>query len=985
VNLLVRRTRLAAPGGLRHLVAGAFAASLAVGMLAAPASAASAAMARPNQLIPPPVPTGALPLGSVPSGQEVNFEVVLAPRDPAGMNALLAALYDPSSPEYHQWLPAGAFAQDFGPSQATLDATVSWLRGLGFRANTGSGFSVDAGGPASVVAAGLGVSFDRFRLSGGRSVFAESAAPRVPAVLSPDISAIVGLNDLPVATPELVSARGRLTTSGVPVPAAGTETPHALSSCPAASGVADPNGGYTAATLGSVYGVSALLNAGFAGAGEKLAVYELAPSSSMDVQAYETCFGLHDAQNVVQVDGGGTPDAGGTAEADLDFEQIATQVPSAASVTSYEGPNTDMGSYDTAARIVKDDSAKFISDSWGICEALQTPSGVGSMASFDVLLQMAASQGQSVFTASGDSGSEDCFPFTTGLGVDYPSSSPWVTAVGGTSRSLNGTETVWNGCTGVAGGSGCVPGGGAGGGGTSGVDGRPVWQAGLPIPAAASCGASGSDCREVPDVSADAGVPVAFYTAGSWDLFLGTSIGAPLMAGIWADRASVCGPPTPGDAAPTLYQLAAAGAIGGGFNDITSGNNDFTGTNGGDYPATAGYDLATGLGSVVAGGVACTQVQSVSPPQAPAGTVVTVHGFGLENAAISFGGVGVPVLSATGTTAQVVVPNGSGTVSVTATGPVGNVSGQGSFTYGAPSGVFTRVAGSTAIGTSIAASQASFPANGSANAVVLARSDFFSDALAGGPLAATVGGPVLITESAGQSAGLDPAVQAEIQRVLVPGGTVYLLGGSLALSPNIDGALQALGFKTVRLAGANLFATAVLIAQQIGNPKTIFEATGLDFADALSAVPAAVVAHGAILLTDGSTQSPETAAYLAANPSDVRYAIGGTLAASGADPGATAVSGPDLYGTSAAVASMFFPSPGAVGAATGTAFPDALSAGPSLGKAKGPLLLVAPTCPLPAAIFAYLTGVSAGVSFGTLFGGSLAVSDQVLAELDGAA
>jgi hypothetical protein len=504
-------------------------------------------------------------------------------------------------------------------------------------------------------------------------------------------------------------------------------------------------------------------------------------------------------------------------------------------------------------------------------------------------------------------------------------------------------------------------------------------------PPAASCGASGSNCREVPDVSADAGVPVTFYTDGQWGLFLGTSLGAPLAAGIWADRASECAQAAPGDAAPVLYQLAAAGAVGGGFNDITSGDNDFTGTNPNHYDATSGYDLASGIGSVLAGGVACTEAQSVSPSEAPAGTVVTVHGFGLENATISIAGVAVPVLSATGTTARVVIPAGSGTVSVGASGPVANGTSQAVFTYGSPSGVFSRVFGATAIGTAIAASQASFPANGSANAVVLARGDFFSDALAGGPLAAAVGGPVLITPGADQSSSLDAAVQTEIQRVLVPGGTVYLLGGDLALSPDIDATLQGLGFKTVRLAGTDEFATAVLIAGQLGDPKNIFEATGLNFADALSAVPAAVMDHGAILLTQGPIQDPETASYLAAHSGDVRYAIGGPLAAAGADPGATAIFGTDLYDTSAAVAVKFFPNPSALGAATGSNFPDALSAGPGLGRAQAPLLLVAPTGALPPAIEAYLNQVASGVSSGTLFGGPLAVTDQVLAELDGAA
>src|SRR5208282_5725150 len=139
---------------------------------------------------------------------------------------------------------------------------------------------------------------------------------------------------------------------------------------------------------------------------------------------------------------------------------------------------------------------------------------------------------------------------------------------------------------------------------------------------------------------------------------------------------------------------------------------------------------------------------------------------------------------------------------------------------------------------------------------VLARSDFFADALAGGPLAAQMDGPLLITPGASQSTALDPRVQAEIQRVLPKGGTVYILGGDLALSPDIDTALQALGYVTQRIAGTDEYGTAVDIAEALGNPTTIFEATGLSFQDALSAVPAAIEEHGAILLTDGSSPDP---------------------------------------------------------------------------------------------------------------------------------
>ena len=98
----------------------------------------------------------------------------------------------------------------------------------------------------------------------------------------------------------------------------------------------------------------------------------------------------------------------------------------------------------------------------------------------------------------------------------------------------------------------------------------------------------------------------------------GQVFGAPLAAGIWVDRAGGCATTATGNASPILYQLAADGAVGGGFNDITSGNNDLTGNNAGKYTAGAGYDLASGLGSMIAGGVTCTEVGCpVLPSQGP--------------------------------------------------------------------------------------------------------------------------------------------------------------------------------------------------------------------------------------------------------------------------------------------------------------------------------------------------------------------------------
>jgi putative cell wall-binding protein len=297
----------------------------------------------------------------------------------------------------------------------------------------------------------------------------------------------------------------------------------------------------------------------------------------------------------------------------------------------------------------------------------------------------------------------------------------------------------------------------------------------------------------------------------------------------------------------------------------------------------------------------------------------------------------------------------------------------------------TQIFGTDAIGTSIAISQAEFPTAGSAGAVVLVRDDFFSDGLAGGPLAAAVNGPLLLTEGDPISPNLDPRTEAEIQRVLPTGRTVYILGGDLALSPTIDTTLTGLGYMVVREAGSDEFATAVDIAQQLGNPSVVFEATGLSFYDALSAVPAAIKSGAAILLTNGATQAPETATYLAAHPGDARFAIGGPLAAFGADPTATPVYGADLYNTSAAVATQFFPGATIYGAATAADFPDALGGGVYMatGGRSGPLLLVNQNTPLPSEILPYLATLAQG-TIGFVFGGPLAVGASVLSALQAA-
>lgn len=298
----------------------------------------------------------------------------------------------------------------------------------------------------------------------------------------------------------------------------------------------------------------------------------------------------------------------------------------------------------------------------------------------------------------------------------------------------------------------------------------------------------------------------------------------------------------------------------------------------------------------------------------------------------------------------------------------------------------TRIDGTDAIATSIKIAQAEFPTADSASAVVLASSSSFSDALTGGPLAAQAHAPLLLTWGASVRSSLSTRTKAEIERVLPSGATVYVLGGDLAVSPTVDAALTALGYSVVREAGTTPYDTAYLIALQMGSPNVIFEATGTNFYDALSAVPAAIADHGAILLTDGATQSAPTASYIASHPGVVRYAIGGPLAAYGADPGAIPVYGDNLYATSAAVASRFFPSASVFGVATSVGFADAAGGGVYMatGGREGPLLIVNPSLPLPTEYVSYLSSLARTTTTTVVFGGPLAVTATVVQAVRGA-
>lgn len=301
-----------------------------------------------------------------------------------------------------------------------------------------------------------------------------------------------------------------------------------------------------------------------------------------------------------------------------------------------------------------------------------------------------------------------------------------------------------------------------------------------------------------------------------------------------------------------------------------------------------------------------------------------------------------------------------------------------------------RVEGPERITTAVAGSQVIFD-DGTAQAVVLTRADDFPDAQAGTPLAIARDAAMLLS----QPDELSAATEEEILRVLAPGGTVYLLGGTAALSDAVAQRVAELGYTPVRLGGANRFATAVAIAQELGDPGTLLMANGHDFPAAVVAGAAAVVAGdsdfaqvgavgAAVVLTAFDTVPPETQAYLDGLGTAPELIPVGPGAAAAFPDEDDAILGNDRYELSVNVAEAFFASPTAIGVATGADFADALVGGSLVGRPSagpGPMLLSAADA-LPQPVGGYVTANADGISRLFIFGGPAAITPPVEDELN---
>ena len=376
----------------------------------------------------------------------------------------------------------------------------------------------------------------------------------VPATLAGIIEAVLGLDNRAQANTHF-RVRNRI----ADVNARGTQA--------AAS--------YTPTQLASLYGFP-----DGTGEGQCVAVIELGGGyRPQDLKVYFGGLGVGSPTiTAVSVDHGTNTPTGDPNSADgevmLDVEVVGAIAPKAR-VVVYFAPNTDAGFLDAVTTAIHDSSNRpsVISISWGGPEARWTAQAMTAM---DQAFQEAATLGVTICVASGDNGSSDGIS-DGGDHVDFPASSPFVLACGGTSLQAGSSivsEVVWN--NGV--------GNGASGGGASGFFAKPHWQSGL-VATKAHGKSLPLSMRGVPDVAADADPATGYIVrVDGTDLVIGgTSAVAPLWAALLARINQIAGKPA-GYINPRLYANPQ------GLRDIVQGSN-------GDYSAAAGWDACTGLGT----------------------------------------------------------------------------------------------------------------------------------------------------------------------------------------------------------------------------------------------------------------------------------------------------------------------------------------------------------------------------------------------------
>jgi subtilase family serine protease len=557
------------------------------------------------------------PTGAVSASAPVNFDLVLQLRDASGAQALVRAVSTPGGASYRHYVTAAQWETRFAPTASAVNQAEGWLRSEGFTVGTvpGDRLVIPASGTAAQVESAFNTTLQDYVVA-GHAVRQASSNLSVPSSLAADVVGALGINqdlavpadignpDIPGGGSSGSSPTSSSSAQSPPPPAAFITAPPCGTYFGELSTTLSPpfgNGypttapdevcGYKPPQLRSAYGVTAKT----LGKGATIGIVDAFGSGTMpnDAAVYASQndpsypFSLADYSQHLNVPFTDESECGDwSTEQAIDIESAHALAPDAH--IDYSGASNcfDPALFAADQSLVDNDAVNVISNSWGdpAGDLLDSSS---DRTAFDNLFMKAASEGISVLFASGDW--DDNF-FVTGVSAPaYPESSPYDTAVGGTSTEIgkNGQITAEYGwdtgrsvlCTANIEGQqpGCTAStvntwlpaalDDASGGGTSYQYAEPYWQQPV-VPASLAdrnSGDTGEANRVIPDISANAD-PSTGFLIGLTETFPdgtvqygqprygGTSLASPIFAGIVADSVGKAGV-SMGLLNPTIYGL----------------------------------------------------------------------------------------------------------------------------------------------------------------------------------------------------------------------------------------------------------------------------------------------------------------------------------------------------------------------------------------------------------------------------------------------
>jgi pseudomonalisin len=491
-------------------------------------------------------------IGPLSSSTPMQITLGLRLQNQAGLNQYIKDISTSSSILYAQSLSPDQFTSEYSPSSAQVQSVASYLTNCGFTdiQVSPNNLLVSANATAAQVESAFNTQLEQYQLN-GKTVYYNTTGAMVPASLSNTVVSVLGLNNVVAVSSPMKKPSGIGSVS--------------LTSLPNYPTSYNPQGFQKAYDVDNTS----------TGQGTNIAIFAEGDLTGVvhDLRTEEKANGLPQVPYSIVPTGIASTDTSGADEWDMDTQYSTGMAQNVKHLYIYDA--TSLTDSDIALefnKFVTDNVAKAGSASFG--EAESFPYLDGAMMIDDEIFAEAAAQGQTVFASSGDTGGFSTVLPTNGVpagipDVEYPAASPYVVAVGGTTLITNSDdsyneELAWL----------------AGGGGQSYWETAPYWQSGIVPTSAVGKG--------LPDIAMDAdpnsGANV--YVNGAQMVVGGTSLASPLALGVWARLESGHANHL-GYAAPLLY--SQYGSV--GLHDVTLGDN-------GPYPATPGWDFATGLGSI---------------------------------------------------------------------------------------------------------------------------------------------------------------------------------------------------------------------------------------------------------------------------------------------------------------------------------------------------------------------------------------------------